>query len=124
MAWCRGELQHVDRAETLLDASERLDHRRSVEDVGGKSRCFDAFFGELLGQAGELVLVAGDQGDLEPLLAETTRDGEAQAGACPDDGDGGHVPVLLAGGGCETSPTTVPGYSDARISFYGTSWIG
>ena len=64
--------------------------RVGTRHVRGEACRLDALLGEPCGERVELVLGPGDQGDLETLPSEAAGDGQAQAWACPDDGDDGH----------------------------------
>jgi hypothetical protein len=90
----RGVLEHVDAAEVGGGVGQPPAEPGAIADIGGERGRGDALAAELVHEAVQLLLVAGDEGDVEAVGAEGPGDGEAHARAGSDDGDGGHADLL------------------------------
>ncbi len=73
----RAVLQHLDRSEGRGGTVECSSQRGSVADVCGVATCGDPFCGQLRGELVDVLLTAGEQGDVEALLAEAAGGGDA-----------------------------------------------
>lgn len=101
----RAVLQDLDRAQGRGRGIQGCREGTRIAYVGGESSRRHALADQAGGEGVGPALVAGDERCLEALTAEPPCGGRSEAGACSDDGHGGHDFLL----GVRRSGTAAPG---------------